>query len=94
MIRYAFSRLVTSAVMVLLATVVIFLIANTVPGDYERGVRLAVALAREVVEGAIQVMGGMGFTWEAGIHFYLRHILAVERLTRRAGPAEGGGRMA
>jgi len=32
-IRYAVSRLVTSAVMVLLATVVIFLIANTVPGD-------------------------------------------------------------
>jgi peptide/nickel transport system permease protein len=33
MIRYALSRLFTSAVMVLLATVVIFLIANTVPGD-------------------------------------------------------------
>jgi len=33
MIRYGASRLVTAAVMVLLATVVIFLIANTVPGD-------------------------------------------------------------
>jgi alkylation response protein AidB-like acyl-CoA dehydrogenase len=77
-----------------LARTAVLWAANTVPGDYERGVRLAVALAREVVEGAIQVMGGMGFTWEAGIHFYLRHILAVERLTRRAGPAEGGGRMA
>src|SRR5271165_5017467 len=33
MIRYAVSRLFTSAVMVLLATLVIFLIANTVPGD-------------------------------------------------------------
>ncbi len=33
MFRYAVSRLFTSAVMVLLATVVIFLIANTVPGD-------------------------------------------------------------
>jgi peptide/nickel transport system permease protein len=31
--RYAVSRLFTSAVMVLLATMVIFLIANTVPGD-------------------------------------------------------------
>ncbi len=77
-----------------LARTAVLWAANTVPGDYQRGVRLAVALAREVVEGAIQVMGGMGFTWEAGIHFYLRHILAVERLTRRAGPAEGGGRMA
>ncbi len=33
MLRYAVSRLFTSAVMVLMATVVIFLIANTVPGD-------------------------------------------------------------
>ncbi len=33
MIRYGASRLVTAAVMVLLATLVIFLIANTVPGD-------------------------------------------------------------
>mgnify|MGYP000243180088 CR=1 FL=1 len=33
MIRYVVSRLVTAAVMVLLATLVIFLIANTVPGD-------------------------------------------------------------
>jgi len=63
--------------------------ANTVPREYPRGVRLAVELAREVVEGAIQVMGGMGFTWEAGVHFYLRHILIIGRLTRAAGhPAE------
>lgn len=33
MIRYVVSRLITAAVMVLLATLVIFLIANTVPGD-------------------------------------------------------------
>ena len=33
MIRYVISRLVTAVVMVLLATLVIFLIANTVPGD-------------------------------------------------------------
>ena len=33
MIRYIVSRLVTAVVMVLLATLVIFLIANTVPGD-------------------------------------------------------------
>ncbi len=33
MIRYVLSRLVTAVVMVLLATLVIFLIANTVPGD-------------------------------------------------------------
>ena len=33
MIRYVAARLVTAAIMVLLATLVIFLIANTVPGD-------------------------------------------------------------
>lgn len=33
MIRYVISRLATAVVMVLLATLVIFLIANTVPGD-------------------------------------------------------------
>ena len=33
MIRYVVSRLVLSVAMVLLATLVIFLIANTVPGD-------------------------------------------------------------
>src|SRR5215208_2945005 len=33
MIRYVISRLVVSVAMVLLATLVIFLIANTVPGD-------------------------------------------------------------
>ena len=33
MIRYLAARLITAAIMVLLATLVIFLIANTVPGD-------------------------------------------------------------
>ncbi|MBV9784247.1 MAG: ABC transporter permease, partial [Acidisphaera sp.] len=33
MIRYTASRLVTACVMVVLASLVIFLIANTVPGD-------------------------------------------------------------
>jgi hypothetical protein len=36
--------------------------------------------ARRAVSAAIQVHGGIGFTWEAGLHFYLRHVLAVERL--------------
>lgn len=66
--------------------------ANTAPDDHHRGVRLAVSLAREVVEGAIQVMGGIGFTWEAGVHFYLRHILAVGRLTRQAESATASAR--
>jgi hypothetical protein len=47
-------------------------------------VGLALRLARRVVEGAIQIYGGMGFTWEAGIHFYLRHLLALDRLTKQS----------
>jgi alkylation response protein AidB-like acyl-CoA dehydrogenase len=59
--------------------------ANSVPASGP-GIRLAVELSRDVIEGAIQVMGGMGFTWEAGIHFFLRHVLAIERLTRFTRP--------
>ena len=25
----------------------------------------------------MQVHGGVGFTWELGLHFYLRHVLAL-----------------
>jgi alkylation response protein AidB-like acyl-CoA dehydrogenase len=64
--------------------------ANSAPADCARGTRLAVGFSREVVEGAVQVMGGMGFTWEAGVHFYLRHILAVGRLTATRRQADGG----
>jgi hypothetical protein len=37
-------------------------------------------LARSVLEGAAQVHGGMGFTWELGLHFRTRHVLAVRKL--------------
>lgn len=30
----------------------------------------------------IQVYGGIGFTWEGGTHYYVRHILAARRLNR------------
>jgi alkylation response protein AidB-like acyl-CoA dehydrogenase len=54
---------------------------------------LPVALERtqRAVAGAIQMHGGMGFTWEMGIHFYMRHVLAVDRLLRSRG-AGGDGR--
>jgi alkylation response protein AidB-like acyl-CoA dehydrogenase len=58
--------------------------AANAPADAERAVTLALELAREVIEGAIQIEGGMGFTWEAGIHFYLRHVLALDRIARPA----------
>lgn len=36
--------------------------------------------AREVCESAIQVHGGMGFTWEYGLHLYYRRILACQAM--------------
>ena len=36
--------------------------------------------AIEVAEASIQVHGGMGFTWEMGLHFYLRTMLVRRQL--------------
>lgn len=36
------------------------------------------ARTRAVCEGAIQVHGGMGFTWEAGIHLFYRRVLQAQ----------------
>lgn len=38
------------------------------------------SLAQRIVASAIQVHGGIGFTWEAGLHYHTRHILAVRKL--------------
>jgi alkylation response protein AidB-like acyl-CoA dehydrogenase len=35
--------------------------------------------ARKVVQGALQVFGGIGFTWEHDLHIFLRRVLACEQ---------------
>jgi alkylation response protein AidB-like acyl-CoA dehydrogenase len=30
---------------------------------------------------AVQVHGGLGFTWEMGLHMYLRHVSALRELS-------------
>lgn len=40
----------------------------------------AVEQSIRALEIAIQVHGGMGFTWEMGLHFYLRHLLTLREL--------------
>jgi Acyl-CoA dehydrogenase, C-terminal domain len=40
----------------------------------------ALMRSRRTISAVIQVYGGIGFTWEAGLHFYLRHAIAVEQL--------------
>jgi hypothetical protein len=34
--------------------------------------------AREVCEGAIQIHGGLGFTWEQGLHLWYRRVLQIQ----------------
>jgi alkylation response protein AidB-like acyl-CoA dehydrogenase len=52
-----------------------------VPDDFERAVHVAKAYcsaaAREVAEHALQMHGGIGFTWEFGLHVPLRRILRL-----------------
>lgn len=52
-----------------------------VPDDFERAVHVAKAhcsaAAREVAEHALQMHGGIGFTWEFGLHVPLRRILRL-----------------
>jgi hypothetical protein len=51
-------------------------------GDAIQAALAAIGLAASVVRGGIQVHGGIGFTWELGLHRYLRHCIAVAELVR------------
>ena len=54
--------------------------ASLEPDQSRRTTRYAVDAAIRVAEGAIQVHGAMGFTWELGLHFYLRSMLVRREL--------------
>ena len=54
--------------------------ARSSPADAVRASRWALDTSVTVAENAIQVHGGMGFTWEMGLHYYLRHILTLREL--------------
>lgn len=47
--------------------------------------RYAFDSSLRVIELATQVHGGMGFTWEMGIHFYSRHVLSLRELAAGLG---------
>jgi alkylation response protein AidB-like acyl-CoA dehydrogenase len=57
--------------------------ASLEPAQAHRPVRFAVDAAIEVAEGAIQVHGAMGFTWELGLHYYLRSMLVRREMLHR-----------
>jgi alkylation response protein AidB-like acyl-CoA dehydrogenase len=50
------------------------------PSDAARAARWALDHSVTVAERAIHVHGGMGFTWEMGLHYYMRHILTLREL--------------
>jgi hypothetical protein len=54
--------------------------ASLEPEQERRVCRYAVDAAIGVAEAAIQVHGAMGFTWELGLHFYLRSMLVRREL--------------
>lgn len=55
--------------------------ASIEPHNARRATSIAFESALTVVEAAVQVHGGLGFTWEMGLHMYLRHIITLRELT-------------
>jgi Acyl-CoA dehydrogenase, C-terminal domain len=60
--------------------------ASTEPENSLRAARYALDAAITVAQGAIQVHGGMGFTWEMGLHYFLRSMLVRRELAHGLWP--------
>jgi len=77
-----------------LATALAWDAARGAAGDQEGPLAAAaaagVALAtyQECAQKAIQILGGIGFTWEHDAHLYLRRAVTLRRLVAAAGTAE------
>jgi hypothetical protein len=54
--------------------------ASLEPHNAKRASLHGIDQSIRAIELGIQVHGGMGFTWEMGIHFYLRHVQALREL--------------
>jgi hypothetical protein len=50
------------------------------PDETARALRPALAGCLRVAEQAVQVHGGIGYTWEAAPHRFYRHIMAMRRI--------------
>jgi alkylation response protein AidB-like acyl-CoA dehydrogenase len=56
-----------------------------------RPLHSAITRAQGIAAGAIQLHGGNGFTWDAGVHRYMRHVLAVSKVMKDTLADDGGG---
>jgi hypothetical protein len=54
--------------------------ASLLPEEALRSAHFAVRRSIDAAELVQQVHGGLGFTWEFGLHFYLRHILMAREI--------------
>lgn len=54
----------------------------TEPSSAPHAASWATGACVTIAEHAIQVHGGMGFTWELGLHYYLRHLVTLRELVR------------
>jgi alkylation response protein AidB-like acyl-CoA dehydrogenase len=69
-------------------TAVLWAAQDTAAGP--RPLHAAVTRAQRIAAGAIQLHGGTGFTWDAGVHRYMRHVLAVSKLMKATLADDGG----
>jgi alkylation response protein AidB-like acyl-CoA dehydrogenase len=60
--------------------------ASDDPAAGTEAISIALRRAQRVIAGAIQMHGGMGFTWDMGIHLFMRHVLACTKLVTVAPP--------
>jgi alkylation response protein AidB-like acyl-CoA dehydrogenase len=58
-----------------------------------RPLHSAVTRAQRIAAGAIQLHGGTGFTWDAGVHRYMRHVLAVSKLLKDTPAIDGSAQL-
>ena len=56
------------------------IVASLEPGRATAATRFAFDNSLRVIEIAIQIHGGLGFTWEMGLHLYLRHVSTLREL--------------
>jgi hypothetical protein len=66
--------------------------ATQLPEDAIQTASVVARMARDVCYYAIQIHGGMGYTWEMGVHNYLRHVMAIEWFVNEVTHAEEGAR--
>lgn len=54
--------------------------ASLTPEESGRAVSQAFREAQKAMHSALQTFGGLGFTWEMGVHFSLRHVATLREL--------------